>query len=140
MPAPSSAPPARNDIQHAGVQYILDSVMPQLQADPTKRFVYVEVAFFYRWWQLQPEPIRQLVRELINQGEGDEKRRGGGRFQGGLAQATCVFIHLLGICVWVGLGCSTCPVLCGAYSASVLSRVGGVSHVYMCLSCVCEVD
>ncbi|KYO34592.1 lysosomal alpha-mannosidase [Alligator mississippiensis] len=59
---------ARNDIQHAGVQYILDSVMPQLQADPTKRFVYVEVAFFYRWWQLQPEPIRQLVRELINQG------------------------------------------------------------------------
>ncbi|XP_075758546.1 lysosomal alpha-mannosidase [Pelodiscus sinensis] len=59
---------ARNDIQHAGVQYILDSVVPQLLADPAKRFIYVEVAFFYRWWQLQAEPMRQAVRQLVNEG------------------------------------------------------------------------
>uniref|UniRef100_A0A452IBR0 Lysosomal alpha-mannosidase n=1 Tax=Gopherus agassizii TaxID=38772 RepID=A0A452IBR0_9SAUR len=59
---------ARNDIQHAGVQYILDSVIPQLLADPTKRFIYVEVAFFYRWWRLQAESMRQAVTQLVNEG------------------------------------------------------------------------
>ena len=37
-------------IQAAGVQYIIDSVIPALVADPTKRFIYVESAFFWRWW------------------------------------------------------------------------------------------
>uniref|UniRef100_A0ABM5FLY9 Alpha-mannosidase n=1 Tax=Pogona vitticeps TaxID=103695 RepID=A0ABM5FLY9_9SAUR len=58
----------RNDIQHAGVQYILDSVIPQLLADPRKRFIYVEVAFFARWWGLQTEDMRQAVRQLVAQG------------------------------------------------------------------------
>uniref|UniRef100_A0A8C8VPZ2 Alpha-mannosidase n=1 Tax=Pelusios castaneus TaxID=367368 RepID=A0A8C8VPZ2_9SAUR len=58
----------RNDIQHAGVQYILDSVIPQLQADPTKRFIYVEVAFFYRWWRLQTESMQQVVKQLVSEG------------------------------------------------------------------------
>ncbi|KAG7218977.1 hypothetical protein INR49_019375, partial [Caranx melampygus] len=38
----------RNDIQHAGVQYILDSVVDQLLKNPDRRFIYVETAFFYR--------------------------------------------------------------------------------------------
>ncbi|CAM4610488.1 unnamed protein product [Lepidochelys kempii] len=59
---------ARNNIQHAGVQYILDSVIPQLLADPTKRFIYVEVAFFYRWWRLQTNPMQQAVRQLVSEG------------------------------------------------------------------------
>ncbi|XP_070595631.1 lysosomal alpha-mannosidase isoform X1 [Erythrolamprus reginae] len=58
----------RNDIQHAGVQYILDSVIPQLLADPSKRFIYVEVVFFARWWGLQTEPMRQAVRQLVAEG------------------------------------------------------------------------
>ncbi|XP_007421015.1 lysosomal alpha-mannosidase isoform X1 [Python bivittatus] len=58
----------RNDIQHAGVQYILDSVIPQLLADPSKRFIYVEVAFFARWWGLQTEAMRQAVRQLVAEG------------------------------------------------------------------------
>ncbi|XP_067170658.1 lysosomal alpha-mannosidase [Apteryx mantelli] len=59
---------ARNELQHAGVQYILDSVVAQLAADPAKRFVYAEVAFLARWWRQQDEATRQLVRQLVDQG------------------------------------------------------------------------
>uniref|UniRef100_A0A6I8N4V2 Alpha-mannosidase n=1 Tax=Ornithorhynchus anatinus TaxID=9258 RepID=A0A6I8N4V2_ORNAN len=58
----------RNDIQHAGVQYILDSVVPALLADPTRRFVYVEVAFFAQWWHQQTPQMQKAVRELVDQG------------------------------------------------------------------------
>ncbi|XP_039626448.1 lysosomal alpha-mannosidase [Polypterus senegalus] len=58
----------RNDIQHAGVQYILDSVVQQLLSDPRKRFIYVEIAFFYRWWRQQTESMREDVKKLVNQG------------------------------------------------------------------------
>ena len=33
---------ANNTIQHAGVQYILDSVVTSLQANPDRKFIYVE--------------------------------------------------------------------------------------------------
>lgn len=33
---------ANDTIQHAGVQYILDSVIPALQANPDRKFVYAE--------------------------------------------------------------------------------------------------
>nr|XP_014342916.1 PREDICTED: lysosomal alpha-mannosidase [Latimeria chalumnae] len=59
---------SRNEIQHAGVQYILDSVVSQLQSDPTKRFIYVEIAFFYRWWRMQTDQIKQTVKQLVNEG------------------------------------------------------------------------
>ncbi|KAK7930611.1 hypothetical protein WMY93_007006 [Mugilogobius chulae] len=58
----------RNDIQHAGVQYILDSVVDQLLKNPQRRFIYVETAFFYRWWKRQDEDMRNNVRTLVNQG------------------------------------------------------------------------
>lgn len=58
-----------NDIQRAGVQYILDSVIPQLQDDPTKRFIYVEVAFFKRWWDQLHDSRRHLVKGLVNKGK-----------------------------------------------------------------------
>ncbi|CAI9569330.1 unnamed protein product [Staurois parvus] len=59
---------ANNSIQHAGVQYILDSVIPQLLADPNKRFIYVESAFFWRWWREQMEPVQKDVARLIQEG------------------------------------------------------------------------
>ncbi|XP_062312069.1 lysosomal alpha-mannosidase [Osmerus eperlanus] len=58
----------RNNIQHAGVQYILDSVVDQLLKNPDRRFIYVETAFFYRWWKNQPSSMQQTVKELVNQG------------------------------------------------------------------------
>ena len=58
---------ANNSIQHAGVQYILDSVIPQLSADPSKRFIYVEIAFFERWWNQQSEAMRVQVKKLVHE-------------------------------------------------------------------------
>ncbi|XP_006161046.1 lysosomal alpha-mannosidase [Tupaia chinensis] len=57
-----------NDIQHAGVQYILDSVISALLADPTRRFIYVEIAFFSRWWHQQTNATQEAVRDLVRQG------------------------------------------------------------------------
>ena len=39
--------------QQAGVQYILDTVVDELLKDSNRRFVYVEIAFFYLWWNQQ---------------------------------------------------------------------------------------
>nr|XP_057921276.1 lysosomal alpha-mannosidase isoform X2 [Doryrhamphus excisus] len=58
----------RNDIQHAGVQYILDSVVDQLLKNPERRFIYVETAFFYRWWSQQSSSMQQTVKQLVNEG------------------------------------------------------------------------
>jgi lysosomal alpha-mannosidase len=58
---------ARNDIQHAAVQYILDSVIPALVENPDRRFVYVEQAFFWRWWNQQNDQMKNTVRQLVNQ-------------------------------------------------------------------------
>ncbi|NXD73731.1 MA2B1 mannosidase, partial [Eolophus roseicapillus] len=59
----------RNEVQHAGVQYILDSVVAQLMAEPSRRFIYAEVAFLARWWRLQDEATRDTVRRLVEQGQ-----------------------------------------------------------------------
>lgn len=64
---------ARNDIQWAGVQYILDSVIQELINDRNKRFIYVEMAFFHRWWQQQHDSLQHRVRGLVNEGQGHLK-------------------------------------------------------------------
>uniref|UniRef100_A0AAR2JS97 Alpha-mannosidase n=1 Tax=Pygocentrus nattereri TaxID=42514 RepID=A0AAR2JS97_PYGNA len=58
----------RNYIQHAGVQYILDSVVAELQKDPARRFIYVETAFFFRWWSQQSRSTRNIVTQLVQEG------------------------------------------------------------------------
>lgn len=58
-----------NDVQHAGVQYILDSVISSLLVEPTRRFIYVEIAFFSRWWHQQTNATQEAVRDLVRQGE-----------------------------------------------------------------------
>ena len=57
------------NIQRAAVQYILDSVVRELVADPNKRFIYVEIAFFYRWWNEQDDSMRHVVKGLVNSGQ-----------------------------------------------------------------------
>ena len=61
----------RNDIQRAGVQYILDSVVTALAEDAERRFIYVESAFFWRWWGEQSEQRRQLVKQLLAEGRSE---------------------------------------------------------------------
>ncbi|CAF3806851.1 unnamed protein product [Rotaria magnacalcarata] len=59
----------RNNIQHAGVQYILDSVIRALDENTDRRFIYVEIAFFWRWWNEQTDTMRNKVRGFVNDGE-----------------------------------------------------------------------
>jgi len=62
----------RNSIQDAGVQYILDTVLDELQKDDTRRFIYVEVAFFSRWWREQHDFTRHRVKALVNAGQREQ--------------------------------------------------------------------
>ncbi|XP_054258367.1 lysosomal alpha-mannosidase isoform X2 [Macrosteles quadrilineatus] len=60
---------SKSKIQLAGVQYILDSVVQQLKHDPNKRFIYVETAFFWKWWQQQADHERHIVKRLVANGQ-----------------------------------------------------------------------
>ena len=60
---------ANSTIQFAGVQYILDSVVEELLKDPTRHFIYVEIAFFARWWREQDASMRTVVRKLVSSGQ-----------------------------------------------------------------------
>ncbi|XP_065340981.1 lysosomal alpha-mannosidase [Cloeon dipterum] len=60
---------SRQGIQNAGVQYILDTVVSQLLHDPAKRFVQVETAFFWQWWQEQNDHMRHQVKQLVSNGQ-----------------------------------------------------------------------
>ena len=54
---------------NAGVQYILDSVIPHLTGDPSKRFIYVESAYFWRWYEEQEDPMKKEVKRLVENGQ-----------------------------------------------------------------------
>lgn len=58
----------RDDIQSAGVQYILDTVISALWENPKRRFSYVEMAYFYRWWKEQNSDTKLRVRKLVDEG------------------------------------------------------------------------
>ncbi|EDV58294.1 lysosomal alpha-mannosidase [Drosophila erecta] len=58
----------KNKIHHAGVQYILDSVVTQLLQDSKRRFIQVETAFFAKWWNVQSETTKRAVTKLVNEG------------------------------------------------------------------------
>jgi lysosomal alpha-mannosidase len=51
------------------VQYILDSVVLALDQNPDRRFIYVEIAFFWRWWNEQTDDIRNKVKGFVNDGK-----------------------------------------------------------------------
>jgi lysosomal alpha-mannosidase len=54
------------------VQYILDTVIIALDQNPDRRFIYVEIAFFWRWWNEQTDEMRDKVRGFVNEGKTDE--------------------------------------------------------------------
>ncbi|CAF1383060.1 unnamed protein product [Adineta steineri] len=59
---------SRREICKPGVQYILDSVIAALVDNPDRRFIYVEMAFFWRWWNQQTEDMHNTVKQLVNEG------------------------------------------------------------------------
>ncbi|KAJ6680331.1 ALPHA-MANNOSIDASE [Salix purpurea] len=60
---------SNNSIQGACVQNVLDSLIPALLADRNRKFIYVEQAFFQRWWRDQSETMQQVVKQLVSSGQ-----------------------------------------------------------------------
>ncbi|XP_058821189.1 lysosomal alpha-mannosidase-like isoform X1 [Topomyia yanbarensis] len=59
---------SKTNYQRAGVQYILDSVIEALLHNPERKFIYVESAFFFKWWDEQTVELQDAVKELVEQG------------------------------------------------------------------------
>jgi len=60
---------AKNWEQRASVQFILDTVVAELQKDERRMFSYVETAFFYRWWNQQTDGMKEVVQGLVASGQ-----------------------------------------------------------------------
>ncbi|KAI4366760.1 hypothetical protein MLD38_022594 [Melastoma candidum] len=60
---------SNNSIQGACVANILDSLVPALVADKNRKFIYVEQAFFQRWWREQSESVQDIVKQLVRSGQ-----------------------------------------------------------------------
>ncbi|CAA3008839.1 probable alpha-mannosidase At5g13980 isoform X1 [Olea europaea subsp. europaea] len=60
---------SNNSLQGACVQNVLDSLIPALLADKNRKFIYVEQAFFQRWWEDQSEAMQNTVRTLVSSGQ-----------------------------------------------------------------------
>ncbi|KAK8672388.1 hypothetical protein V6N13_110760 [Hibiscus sabdariffa] len=60
---------SNNSIQGACVQNVLDSLVPALLADKNRKFIYVEQAFFQRWWRDQSELTQSIVKKLVSSGQ-----------------------------------------------------------------------
>lgn len=58
----------QGQIQKASVQYIIDTVVQGLLQDPARKFVYVESAFFSKWWHEQSNALKEQVKMLVNEG------------------------------------------------------------------------
>ena len=56
---------ANNTIQHANVQMILTTLIPALEANPERKFTYVEQAFFTRWYNQQTDDMKARVKKLV---------------------------------------------------------------------------
>uniref|UniRef100_A0A1J3E3E5 Alpha-mannosidase n=1 Tax=Noccaea caerulescens TaxID=107243 RepID=A0A1J3E3E5_NOCCA len=60
---------ANNSIRGACVQNVLDSVIASLLDDQNRKFIYVEMAFFERWWRQQSNAKKVKVKELVDSGQ-----------------------------------------------------------------------
>jgi hypothetical protein len=60
---------SRNDIQRAVVQNILNSVVKELEFNPDRKFIYVEQAFFQRWYAEQSTVTQTKVKGLVASGQ-----------------------------------------------------------------------
>ncbi|KAJ4810161.1 Alpha-mannosidase [Rhynchospora pubera] len=60
---------SNNSIQGACVQNVLDSMVQALMEDKNRKFIYVEQAFFQRWWRQQSNAVKDLVRRFVKSGQ-----------------------------------------------------------------------
>ena len=58
----------RQDIQPAGIQYTLDTIVASLAANPNRRFTFAEIAFFSRWWRQQDDETQEMATKYVKEG------------------------------------------------------------------------
>ena len=58
-----------NGVVNVGVVNILDTVVEELLADPNKKFTYVEISYFSRWWAEQTTHVKEAVKALVKSGQ-----------------------------------------------------------------------
>ena len=67
---PSPPPAAEAEKRVLNVHLVPHThVMPSLEANPERKFTYVETAFFARWWRDQDAAMRARVRALVRSGQ-----------------------------------------------------------------------
>ena len=60
---------SRDDIQNAGVRYIIDGVVRALDGNPDRKYVQVEMAYLWRWWKEQNDMMKDKFRKLLKAGQ-----------------------------------------------------------------------
>ncbi|CAN7943346.1 unnamed protein product, partial [Ixodes pacificus] len=60
---------SKNYLANAGVRYIFDGILPELEKDPSRRFIYVETGFFDIWWRHQTDSIKERFNRLVQSGQ-----------------------------------------------------------------------
>jgi alpha-mannosidase len=51
------------------VYYIIDTVIMALEEDPNRKFIYVEVGFFAKWWDQQSQKKKEKTKKLVANGQ-----------------------------------------------------------------------
>ena len=51
------------------VRRIITNVVKSLQVSPNRRFTYVEMFFFHRWWSEQNKQTQDLVKTMVENGQ-----------------------------------------------------------------------
>lgn len=51
-----------------GVQFIIGEVLGAVAADPTKRFVWVEMGYFNSWWRDKSDAVKDSIRKIVKEG------------------------------------------------------------------------
>ncbi|CDY46339.1 BnaC01g30310D [Brassica napus] len=60
---------ANNSIWGACVENVIESVIASLLDDQNIKFIYVEMAFFQRWWRQQSNAKKVKVKKLVDSGQ-----------------------------------------------------------------------
>lgn len=58
-----------NNKQNVGIQYNIDAVVQGLLWNKERRFTWIEVAYFWRWWGQQTNETQAAVRKLVATGQ-----------------------------------------------------------------------
>ena len=60
---------SNDTLQHASVNNLITATLAALKRVPERKFIYVEQAFFQRWWRQQSDDTKSDVKKLVSNGQ-----------------------------------------------------------------------